>query len=314
MTSSDFATKSTNSGQTTLMSLADRLKLALSNSNPRKKLPSKEKAQSDNQFLTESPLNRRDENTISTGISLADRLISEVTQIPQKKQTTSVNRQTFQNQQAFSLEITNSEPFIEEHTESTSGVMSLAELLAQRQKVKPHDLAPRRSTASNKKHSFNQTTFPSVSRQSTATNRLRFKQGHNSNTGFAGRSTSGSSATDDEGRIAVRDLDDIPKIRLLSNKRTDSTSTKNPSMQRPVSTTTTAPLSSQNVRLIPRFTFARQTSTSTQSPTTTTEISTIPCPELQCLDGKCIRISQLNDGVVDCSDGSDEEDFGGLIT
>lgn len=37
------------------------------------------------------------------------------------------------------------------------------------------------------------------------------------------------------------------------------------------------------------------------------------CPELQCLDGTCISLSQVNDGVIDCPEGIDEEDFGGLI-
>ena len=37
------------------------------------------------------------------------------------------------------------------------------------------------------------------------------------------------------------------------------------------------------------------------------------CPELQCLDGTCISLAQVNDGVVDCPEGIDEEDFGGLI-
>ncbi|KAG0711369.1 hypothetical protein GWK47_002338 [Chionoecetes opilio] len=37
------------------------------------------------------------------------------------------------------------------------------------------------------------------------------------------------------------------------------------------------------------------------------------CPELQCLDGTCISLSQVNDGVLDCPEGLDEEDFGGLI-
>lgn len=44
------------------------------------------------------------------------------------------------------------------------------------------------------------------------------------------------------------------------------------------------------------------------------ENTTAPfCPELQCLDGTCISLSQVNDGVVDCPEGIDEEDFGGLI-
>ena len=46
------------------------------------------------------------------------------------------------------------------------------------------------------------------------------------------------------------------------------------------------------------------------------EIETIApstCPELQCLDGTCILLSQVNDGVVDCPEGIDEKDFGGLI-
>lgn len=58
-------------------------------------------------------------------------------------------------------------------------------------------------------------------------------------------------------------------------------------------------------------------------PTLQEETTTLPqesetitptqCPELQCLDGTCISLSQVNDGVMDCPEGIDEEDFGGLI-
>lgn len=38
------------------------------------------------------------------------------------------------------------------------------------------------------------------------------------------------------------------------------------------------------------------------------------CPELVCLDGTCLAISQLNDGVNDCPDGTDEQNFSELIS
>ncbi|KAK7085871.1 hypothetical protein SK128_006194 [Halocaridina rubra] len=52
-------------------------------------------------------------------------------------------------------------------------------------------------------------------------------------------------------------------------------------------------------------------SATTESVVETTDFG-IQCPELQCLDGTCLSISQLNDGVNDCSDGTDELDFGNL--
>lgn len=50
---------------------------------------------------------------------------------------------------------------------------------------------------------------------------------------------------------------------------------------------------------------------------TTAESVTLPpeiCPELQCLDGTCLSLSQLNNGVKDCSDGTDEQDFDELLS
>ncbi|XP_063609560.1 clumping factor B-like isoform X2 [Penaeus indicus] len=48
----------------------------------------------------------------------------------------------------------------------------------------------------------------------------------------------------------------------------------------------------------------------------TTFFTTAPetCPELMCLDGTCLAISQLNDGVNDCADGTDEQNFSELIS
>ncbi|MPC12016.1 hypothetical protein E2C01_004693 [Portunus trituberculatus] len=51
----------------------------------------------------------------------------------------------------------------------------------------------------------------------------------------------------------------------------------------------------------------------TTLPVESETITAPPCPELQCLDGTCISLSQVNDGVVDCPEGIDEEDFGSLI-
>jgi len=39
-----------------------------------------------------------------------------------------------------------------------------------------------------------------------------------------------------------------------------------------------------------------------------TTFSVFEC-ELQCLDGTCITKDQLNDGVIDCPDGTDEKDM-----
>jgi len=50
-------------------------------------------------------------------------------------------------------------------------------------------------------------------------------------------------------------------------------------------------------------------------PTTVkTTVEEASCPELQCSDGSCLAISQINNGVIDCSDGTDEQDFTGLLS
>lgn len=48
-------------------------------------------------------------------------------------------------------------------------------------------------------------------------------------------------------------------------------------------------------------------------PPTTDPATANACPELQCLDGTCISVSQLNDGVNDCPSGTDEQDFGDIF-
>ncbi|KAK4288804.1 hypothetical protein Pmani_038188 [Petrolisthes manimaculis] len=52
---------------------------------------------------------------------------------------------------------------------------------------------------------------------------------------------------------------------------------------------------------------------SPDDPPTTYPAAPGDCPELQCLDGTCILVSQLNDGVNDCPSGTDEQDFGNIF-
>ena len=298
---------------TTVMSLADRLKLALANRKPSKNTQSKRKLNENNrpkpsnQFKT-----KKLQSQFNSKPAPAPVPVSTISELSNERRIGNSDRSLHQQSESRIIPETNGNP----------QVLSLAERLAKRNKqTGPPRRPPPRSrkvAPSRPPKDRNEDLPPPTPRSKALSQRVRFKN-INRNT---------NDPTSEDGRITVRKISDIPRLRLLPNRPpSQSGNVKKLKLKRVTSTTPNPKFAfipdNIEVSQTPRTTKLKLTtapSTTTFLPTTTTPAPTttvqnhFACPELQCLDGKCISISQLNDGVVDCIDGSDEHDFGELVT
>lgn len=349
----------------TAMSLADRLKLAMSKStakpaNPRAPTERIQRHSVSPSVQTFSPINT-EEDINSSGMSLADRL-SSVTTERMIRIRTSPNPTVVVSRSPIIRPVSaipTSDSILEEtNNGGATGVMSLAERLALSNKAKPstkpsNRAPPRRRIAPSGGNRLTdqlaEESSATTERFDTTPTRFRFR-GNDRSTSQTLPRFEGESEQEggEERRIPVRTVDEVPRIKFTFPMRNPSskpipfrTTAEPPTKDElllavTARTISRAPFSS---RFVPTTTTEKTvtaktetTKTTTQTPTTITTVTTtvspptttpqipvpvssiVSCPELQCLDGKCIAISQLNDGVIDCSDGSDEQDFGGLVT
>lgn len=304
---------------TTMMSLADRLKLRLSNSASVIPTPNQAKAISSNpSFMTEATFPSK-KTTFETKFLPSNPHISTETPLTEEP------RNNLRFEENLSIDRNTARPIVgnnfQSHAaanndESAGHVLSLAERLAQRKSK----LASKPSFTDRRTSSlapFTDETFTEESttrRINTLSKRLKFRNSRRPSV------SKENQPTDESRRIPVRTIDELPRIRVLSDRSSSlqpatRTTTESPSI------TETQPTPTITRSTPRRLVSIRALRPTTEASTSTTTISTpiqdtilTSCPELQCLDGKCIAIVQLNDGVVDCSDGSDEQDFGGLIT
>lgn len=307
------------------ISLADRLKLKMSTNNESKN-PT-DRTQRHLRSSTEEPSHSilREETTESIfNVPEAEHIITSTTELVHSFKPTSPPPS---QATGFSKKNVTETP---SSNHGKSGVMSLAELLAMSNKAKSSIITSnsppvRRRPVASRDRFPDQVSKPTGSTQRIGIAPTKFR--------FQGRTKPSADSEDDERRIPVRNVDDLPKIKFNFPMRNPSrqpvtfrtaidpdVTTENSDKVTVAESENRGDGKTTRKRFIPSSTASTTIDTvvSIVSSTTPQSMKVSPsevnCPELQCIDGTCIAISQLNDGVVDCSDGSDEKDFGALVT
>ncbi|XP_018014643.1 location of vulva defective 1-like [Hyalella azteca] len=291
-----------------------------------------------NEVSVTPPVSGDEKGSTRSGFSLADRLSSIATEQSIRFSVTSRPKSI---SSGAHIDTTVSEPSFDDSTDAVAntGTLSLAERLALRNKSKQTS-KPIQQLQGRRQPSTTDNRFTETFADRSTVSSRRSQNGLRNR--FVTNTTPldiiSSTENDSVRRIPVRDIDDLPRVNLnfpkrFSTERVAFRTTPKPTS--PISTEEpqTTTLSSGSVILLeePSTTTQRKlpeiestvteniNSDSSTTPTvrvssTTEKLTPQTCPELQCLDGKCIGINQLNNGVRDCSDGSDEQDFGEIIT